>query len=222
MAGWSAGLFLTHLSPGRDGIANTQAPGVVATGQCDVPRIPERARRLPGWIHQLSPSEYRNPDELPMAVCWWSAPGREGFSLQRKSGDQAASLPSRPAPYAVASPLPAAARFTSIQSPTRARSAPSTCSAPDRRPRKNATKFVPTSSRRWAGSASPRPTMSRRNWTTSDGDRGEWRRGSVRGILPIDQAEYSATIIKIRDGTVDCVLQNHFFGETTPYKKSGC
>jgi Periplasmic binding protein domain len=38
----------------------------------------------------------------------------------------------------------------------------------------------------------------------------------------IDQAEYSATIIKIRDGTVDCVLQNHFFGETTPYKKSGC
>jgi Periplasmic binding protein domain len=39
---------------------------------------------------------------------------------------------------------------------------------------------------------------------------------------PIDQAEYSATIIKIRDGTVDCVLQNHFFGETTPYKKSGC
>jgi cation diffusion facilitator CzcD-associated flavoprotein CzcO len=51
--------------PGRDGIPKTQAPGVVATGQCDVPRIPELARRLPGWIRQLSPSEYRNPDELP-------------------------------------------------------------------------------------------------------------------------------------------------------------
>ena len=34
---------------------------VIATGQCDVPRIPDFAQRLPAWLHQMTPSEYRNP-----------------------------------------------------------------------------------------------------------------------------------------------------------------
>ena len=37
---------------------------VIATGHCDVPRAPALAQRLPRWIHQISPSEYRNPAQL--------------------------------------------------------------------------------------------------------------------------------------------------------------
>ncbi len=37
---------------------------VIATGYCDVPRVPAMAQRLPRWIHQISPSEYRNPAQL--------------------------------------------------------------------------------------------------------------------------------------------------------------
>ncbi|MEM8606416.1 MAG: NAD(P)/FAD-dependent oxidoreductase [Myxococcota bacterium] len=43
-----------------------EAPTVViATGHCDTPFVPEMAGRLPGAVHQLVPSEYRNPDQLP-------------------------------------------------------------------------------------------------------------------------------------------------------------
>jgi putative flavoprotein involved in K+ transport len=37
---------------------------VIATGQCDVPRVPTFAQRLPAWLHQITPSEYRNPSQL--------------------------------------------------------------------------------------------------------------------------------------------------------------
>ncbi|MGE0811859.1 MAG: NAD(P)-binding domain-containing protein [Vicinamibacterales bacterium] len=38
---------------------------VVATGHCDTPYVPAMAARAPGWMHQLTPGEYRNPDALP-------------------------------------------------------------------------------------------------------------------------------------------------------------
>jgi putative flavoprotein involved in K+ transport len=38
---------------------------VIATGHCDVPLVPEMARDLPASIHQVTPSAYRNPGELP-------------------------------------------------------------------------------------------------------------------------------------------------------------
>jgi putative flavoprotein involved in K+ transport len=38
---------------------------VIATGQCDVPRVPAFAQRLRPWLHQITPSEYRNPHQLP-------------------------------------------------------------------------------------------------------------------------------------------------------------
>lgn len=62
---------------------------VIATGQCDVPRVPELARRLPRWIHQMSPSEYRNPDQLPdggVLVVGASATGVQLAAEIRRSG----------------------------------------------------------------------------------------------------------------------------------------
>ena len=38
---------------------------VVATGFCDIPRIPEFAAKVPGDIVQMVPSDYRNPAQLP-------------------------------------------------------------------------------------------------------------------------------------------------------------
>ena len=38
---------------------------VIATGHSDVPGVPEFAQRLPGWLRQITPSEYRNPSQLP-------------------------------------------------------------------------------------------------------------------------------------------------------------
>jgi putative flavoprotein involved in K+ transport len=38
---------------------------VVATGHCGFPAIPAMARRLPAGIHQVTPSDYRNPAALP-------------------------------------------------------------------------------------------------------------------------------------------------------------
>jgi len=46
------------------GVWETQVV-IIATGHCDVPRIPAFAQRLPSWIRQVTPSEYRNPDQLP-------------------------------------------------------------------------------------------------------------------------------------------------------------
>jgi putative flavoprotein involved in K+ transport len=43
-----------------------QAPNVVvATGHCDVPFVPKLAAGLPSRIHQVVPSHYKNPDQLP-------------------------------------------------------------------------------------------------------------------------------------------------------------
>jgi putative flavoprotein involved in K+ transport len=38
---------------------------VVATGDCQKPHVPGFARNLPDSIHQVVPSRYRNPDQLP-------------------------------------------------------------------------------------------------------------------------------------------------------------
>ena len=43
-----------------------QTPNVViATGHCDTPFVPAMANGLSRAVHQIVPSEYRNPDELP-------------------------------------------------------------------------------------------------------------------------------------------------------------
>jgi putative flavoprotein involved in K+ transport len=38
---------------------------VIATGHCDRPAIPPFARRLPAAVKQITPSDYRNPAQLP-------------------------------------------------------------------------------------------------------------------------------------------------------------
>jgi putative flavoprotein involved in K+ transport len=38
---------------------------VVATGFCDIPRIPDFAKQLPDCIAQIVPSDYRNPSQVP-------------------------------------------------------------------------------------------------------------------------------------------------------------
>jgi len=38
---------------------------IVATGACSTPAIPALADGLPGSVHQLAPTQYRNPDALP-------------------------------------------------------------------------------------------------------------------------------------------------------------
>jgi putative flavoprotein involved in K+ transport len=38
---------------------------VIATGYCDVPAVPAAASNLPAQITQFTPSNYRNPDQLP-------------------------------------------------------------------------------------------------------------------------------------------------------------
>ena len=43
-----------------------QAPNVVvATGHCDVPLVPKAAAGLSSEVHQVVPSQYKNPDQLP-------------------------------------------------------------------------------------------------------------------------------------------------------------
>ncbi len=53
--------FLVDTNRGRFSAYNV----VVATGFCDVPRVPAFATDLDGKIFQLTPPEYRNPDQLP-------------------------------------------------------------------------------------------------------------------------------------------------------------
>ena len=43
----------------------TASTVVIATGHCDVPFVPPAASRLPAHIYQISPSAYRNPEQLP-------------------------------------------------------------------------------------------------------------------------------------------------------------
>jgi putative flavoprotein involved in K+ transport len=62
---------------------------VIATGHCDVPRVPALAQRLPGWLRQITPSEYRNPDQLPdgaVLVVGASATGIQLAAEIRQSG----------------------------------------------------------------------------------------------------------------------------------------
>jgi putative flavoprotein involved in K+ transport len=62
---------------------------VVATGHCDVPAVPGMARCLSPSIHQLTPSDYRNPDMLPaggVLVVGASATGVQLADEIRRSG----------------------------------------------------------------------------------------------------------------------------------------
>src|SRR5215207_6249361 len=38
---------------------------VIATGDCDVPRVPAAAAAAPSFLHQLHPRSYRRPARLP-------------------------------------------------------------------------------------------------------------------------------------------------------------
>ncbi len=38
---------------------------VIATGHCDVPFVPKAAHALDARLHQVVPSRYKNPDQLP-------------------------------------------------------------------------------------------------------------------------------------------------------------
>jgi putative flavoprotein involved in K+ transport len=64
---------------------------VIATGHCDVPFVPAMAQCLPSAIHQLTPTEYRNPTELPgggVLVVGASASGVQLAEEIRRSGRQ--------------------------------------------------------------------------------------------------------------------------------------
>ena len=64
---------------------------VIATGHCDVPLIPEMAQHIPASIHQLTPSAYRNPAELPeggVLVVGASASGVQLAEEIQRSGRQ--------------------------------------------------------------------------------------------------------------------------------------
>jgi hypothetical protein len=82
-----------------------------------------------------------------MAVCWWSTPGRQGFSLQQ-------TLPSRPG--AIRGCLAASGGRTLYIYPELYQGQECAkyvfCTGPT--PAQNATNPSPTSSRRWAGSVS--------------------------------------------------------------------
>jgi putative flavoprotein involved in K+ transport len=62
---------------------------VLATGACNVPTVPALAGALPGEIEQLTPFEYRNPDQLPdggVLVAGASATGVQIAAEVRQSG----------------------------------------------------------------------------------------------------------------------------------------
>jgi putative flavoprotein involved in K+ transport len=58
---------------------------VVATGACDRPAVPGWASALAPEIVQVVPGAYRNPEQLPGAACWWSAPRRPACSSRARS-----------------------------------------------------------------------------------------------------------------------------------------
>jgi putative flavoprotein involved in K+ transport len=64
---------------------------VIATGHCDVPYVPAMSQRLPPSIHQLTPTAYRNPAELPeggVLVVGASASGVQLAEEIQRSGRQ--------------------------------------------------------------------------------------------------------------------------------------
>ena len=69
---------------------------VVATGACSTPRIPGLALELPARIHQLAPSDYRNPDSVEdgrVLVVGASASGAQiADELQRNGRDVALAV----------------------------------------------------------------------------------------------------------------------------------
>jgi putative flavoprotein involved in K+ transport len=64
---------------------------VIATGHCDVPYVPAMAQCLPPSIHQVTPTAYRNPAELPdggVLVVGASASGVQLAEEIQRSGRQ--------------------------------------------------------------------------------------------------------------------------------------
>lgn len=62
---------------------------VIATGWCDRPALPPAARRLASRVHQVVPSDYKNPDQLPsggVLVVGASATGVQIADELRASG----------------------------------------------------------------------------------------------------------------------------------------
>jgi putative flavoprotein involved in K+ transport len=62
---------------------------VIATGHCDTPKVPAAAAGLPDWVHQITPTAYRNPDSLPdggVLVVGASASGVQLADEIRSSG----------------------------------------------------------------------------------------------------------------------------------------
>jgi putative flavoprotein involved in K+ transport len=62
---------------------------VVATGACSTPRIPAIAAELPSRIHQITPTTYRNPEQLSdgrVLVVGGSASGAQIADELRRSG----------------------------------------------------------------------------------------------------------------------------------------
>lgn len=62
---------------------------VIATGHCDIPAVPAWATRLPTLIRQVTPSDYRSPDQLPaggVLVVGASATGVQLAEEIRQSG----------------------------------------------------------------------------------------------------------------------------------------
>jgi putative flavoprotein involved in K+ transport len=64
---------------------------VLATGHCDVPAVPQMARKMSASIVQVTPSDYRNPNQLPkggVLVVGASATGVQLAGEIRQSGRQ--------------------------------------------------------------------------------------------------------------------------------------
>ena len=64
---------------------------VIATGHCDVPFVPAMAECLPASIHQVTPTAYRNPTELPdsgVLIVGASASGVQLAEEIQRSGRQ--------------------------------------------------------------------------------------------------------------------------------------
>ena len=60
---------------------------VIATGHCDRPFVPKAARRLSAKIHQLVPSRYRNPGQLPDAGVLVVGASATGIQLAKEIHD---------------------------------------------------------------------------------------------------------------------------------------
>ncbi len=90
------GTTVTSVGTGADGYKVTTDQGewesravVVASGACNIPRIPELAEALPGHLDTITADVYRNPDQLepgPVLVVGASATGTQISEELHKSG----------------------------------------------------------------------------------------------------------------------------------------